>query len=232
MGLADFTRPPMDRAGASREPKRDRRDRKEPSMNRQPATRVVVIGLDCAEPSLVFDRFADRLRHLTRLRREGLWGKLRSCDPPITVPAWMSMMSSKDPGTLGYYGFRNRADRSYEKMTTATSLAVREPLLWDYLGGAGKRVILIGVPQTYPPRPVNGMLVTDFLTPSIASNYTHPPELKQEIAGLPDVHPYEFDVSDFRTPDKGKIRDALARMTDKRFALAGHLLTTKPWDFF
>ena len=75
-------------------------------------------------------------------------------------------------------------------------------------------------------------MVTDFLTPSIASNYTHPPGLKDEIAGLPDVHPYEFDVSDFRTPDKGKIRDALVRMTDKRFALARHLLKTKPWDFF
>src|SRR5215212_9132740 len=173
-----------------------------------PATKVVVIGLDCAEPSLLFERFADRLPNLTRLRREGAWGKLRSCDPPITVPAWMSMMSSKDPGTLGYYGFRNRADRSYERMTTATSLAVREPLLWDFLGAAGKRVILIGVPQT------------------------HPPELKAEIAGLPDIHPYEFDVSDFRTPDKAQIRDALVRMTDKRFALARHLMTTKPWDFF
>jgi predicted AlkP superfamily phosphohydrolase/phosphomutase len=196
------------------------------------ATKVVLLGLDCAEPSLVFDRYADRLPNLSRLRASGVWGKLRSCDPPITVPAWMSMMSSKDPGTLGYYGFRNRADRSYEKMTTATSLAVREPLLWDFLGAAGKRVILIGVPQTYPPRPVNGLLVTDFLTPSIQSNYTHPPGLKDEIARLPEVHPYEFDVSDFRTPDKGKIRDALVRMTDKRFALARHLMTTKPWDFF
>jgi predicted AlkP superfamily phosphohydrolase/phosphomutase len=193
---------------------------------------VVVIGLDCAEPSLVFERFAGRLPHLTGLRRRGLWGKLRSCDPPITVPAWMSMMASKDPGTLGYYGFRNRADHSYDKMTTATSLAVREPLLWDYLGAAGKQVILIGVPQTYPPRPVNGLMVTDFLTPSIASNYTFPPELKQEIAGLSAVHPYEFDVSDFRTPDKAVIRDALIRMTDKRFALARHLVTTRPWDFF
>ncbi len=197
-----------------------------------PATRVAVIGLDCAEPSLLFDRFADRLPNLTRLRRGGAWGKLRSCDPPITVPAWMSMMTSKDPGTLGYYGFRNRADRSYERMTTATSLAVQEPLLWEILGAAGKRVILIGVPQTYPPRPVNGLMVTDFLTPSINSNYTHPPELKLEIAGLPEVHPYEFDVSDFRTPDKGKIRDSLIRMTDKRFALARHLLTSRPWDFF
>ena len=50
---------------------------------------------------------------------------------------------------------------------------------------------------------------------------------------MADVHPYEFDVSDFRTPDKTKIRDSIVRMTDKRFALARHrLLTTKPWDFF
>jgi predicted AlkP superfamily phosphohydrolase/phosphomutase len=201
-------------------------------MFREPSPKVVVIGLDCAEPSLVFEQFADRLPNLTQLREKGVWGKLRSCDPPITVPAWMSMMSSKDPGTLGYYGYRNRADRSYEKMTTATSLAVREPLLWDHLGAAGKQVILIGVPQTYPPRPVNGLMVTDFLTPSIQSNYTYPAELKNEIAGWPDVHPYEFDVSDFRTPDKGKIRDALVRMTDKRFALSKRLLTTRPWDFF
>lgn len=203
-----------------------------PVSHQDRAAKVVVIGLDCAEPSLVFDRYAHRLPNLTALKERGVWGKLRSCDPPITVPAWMSMMSSKDPGTLGYYGFRNRADRSYEKMTTATSMAVREPLLWDYLGKAGKRVILLGVPQTYPPRAVNGLMVTDFLTPSIESNYTYPPELKQEIAGLPDVHPYEFDVSNFRTPDKTVIRDSMHRMTSKRFALARHFLTTKPWDFF
>jgi predicted AlkP superfamily phosphohydrolase/phosphomutase len=194
--------------------------------------RVAVIGLDCLEPSLAFDRFAHRMPNLTRLRERGVWGKLRSCDPPITVPAWMVMMSSKDPGTLGYYGFRNRADHSYDKMTTATSRAVTEPLIWDHLATAGKHVILVGVPQTYPPRPVPGVLVTDFLTPSIESNYTHPPELKAEIANLPEVHPYEFDVSDFRTPDKSKIRDALWQMTRKRFALARHLVSTRPWDFF
>jgi predicted AlkP superfamily phosphohydrolase/phosphomutase len=193
---------------------------------------VAVIGLDCAEPSLAFDRFAHRMPNLTRLREGGVWGKLRSSDPPITVPAWMSMMSSKDPGTLGYYGFRNRADHSYDKMTTATSLAVKELLLWDHLGRAGKQVILIGVPQTYPPRPVHGLLVTDFLTPSIESNYTYPAELKTEIAALKGVHPYEFDINDFRTPDKSKIRDGLWRMTAKRFHLARHLLTTRVWDFF
>jgi predicted AlkP superfamily phosphohydrolase/phosphomutase len=194
--------------------------------------KVAIIGLDCAEPSLVFDRYAKRLPNLSRLRDQGLWGKLRSSDPPITVPAWMSMMSSRDPGALGYYGFRNRADRSYDKLTIATALAVKEPLLWDYLGKAGKQVILLGVPQTYPPRPVNGLMVTDFLTPSIESQYTYPPELKQEIAALPDVHPYMFDVGGFRSNDKDKIRDDMHRMTVKRFNLARHLVTTKPWDFF
>lgn len=195
------------------------------------ASKLAVIGLDCLEPTLAFGRYADRMPTLSRLRREGAWGTLRSCDPPITVPAWMVMMSSKDPGTLGYYGFRNRADHSYEKMTTATSMAVKEPLLWDHLGAAGRRSILLGVPQTYPPRPIDGLVITDFLTPSIESPYTYPPELKEEIAGLPEVHPYEFDVS-FRDDDKGRIRDDIVRMTDKRFALARHLVTTKPWDFF
>src|SRR5437868_15092807 len=142
--------------------------------------KVLVIGLDCAPPALVFEQWREELPNFKRVMDDGVWGKLESCIPAITVPAWMSMMSSKDPGTLGYYGFRNRADRSYEKMTTATSLAVREPLLWDFLGSAGKRVILIGVPQTYPPRPVNGLMVTDFLTPSIASNYTYPPSLTDD----------------------------------------------------
>src|ERR1051325_6105566 len=150
--------------------------------------KVVVIGLDCLEPSLLFEKFHGQLPNLERLQKRGMWGRLRSCDPPITVPAWSSMMSSKDPGTLGIYGFRNRSDHSYDKLTFATGAAVREPRVWDYLSQAGKQVILLGVPQTYPPRPTNGLVVGCFLTPSIDNNYTHPAELKHEIAQL--VHPY------------------------------------------
>jgi predicted AlkP superfamily phosphohydrolase/phosphomutase len=70
--------------------------------------KVAVIGLDCAEPSLVFDRWAADLPNLRRLADSGLSGRLESCMPPITVPAWSCMASGKDPGTLGVYGFRNR----------------------------------------------------------------------------------------------------------------------------
>ncbi len=44
------------------------------------------------------------------------------------------MMSSKDPGKLGFYGFRNRADHSYDGMVFATSDRVKEDRLWDILG--------------------------------------------------------------------------------------------------
>jgi hypothetical protein len=115
--------------------------------------KVVVIGLDCAEPKLVFERFRGKLPNLDRLMDRGVRGRLRSCDPPITVPAWSVMMSSKDPGTLGIYGFRNRSDHSYDKMAFATGAAVREPRVWDHLGKAGKKVIALGVPGTYPLGP-------------------------------------------------------------------------------
>jgi predicted AlkP superfamily phosphohydrolase/phosphomutase len=192
--------------------------------------KVVVIGLDCVEPKLLFERFRGQLPNLEGLIARGTSGRLRSSDPPITVPAWASMMSSRDPGALGIYGFRNRADYSYEKMTIATGASVKVPRVWDHLSQAGKKVILVGVPQTYPPRPVNGVMVSCFLTPSIDSNYTYPPELKEEIARL--VHPYMLDATNFRTEDKGRLRDDLFKMTEKRFTVARHFLHTKPWDFF
>lgn len=192
--------------------------------------KVVVIGLDCAEPSLVFGRFRHRLPTLSRLAEQGLRGRLRSCDPPITVPAWMSMMSGRDPGVLGVYGFRNRADRSYSRLALANAASIREPLVWDYLAGAGKRVVLLGVPQTYPPRPVNGCLVSCFLTPSAESAWSYPPELKQELTQR--FGELLFDVPNFRTDDKSRLRDDLYRMTAQKFAVARHLLTTRPWDFF
>jgi predicted AlkP superfamily phosphohydrolase/phosphomutase len=143
--------------------------------------RVMVIGLDCAAPELVFDRWLNDLPNLRSLYQQGLHGELRSCDPPITVPAWSVMMSSKSPGRLGVYGFRNRADYSYDRYSIANSLAIKEDRLWEILSREGKRSIVIGVPGTYPPKPLNGTMVTDFLTPDTSCEYTHPPEFKKEI---------------------------------------------------
>ena len=115
-------------------------------MNRR--KKVLVIGLDCAPPELVFEQWRDELPNFKRVMDHGAWGKLESCIPAITVPAWSSMMSSKDPGTLGFYGFRNRGDHSYDKNTLANSNSVKTDRVWDVLSRAGKKVITVGVPQT------------------------------------------------------------------------------------
>lgn len=192
--------------------------------------KVVVIGLDSAPPQLVFDRWRDELPTLGRLMATGAWGPLESSNPPITVPAWSCMMSSRDPGELGIYGFRNRKDHSYDGYTIANANAIRVDRAWDVIGRAGKQVILLGVPQTYPPKPVNGCLVTDFLTPSTQSQYTHPPALKEEVERVAEG--YVLDVEDFRTPNKQALLDRVYAKTRKHFRVARHLAATKPWDFF
>jgi predicted AlkP superfamily phosphohydrolase/phosphomutase len=112
------------------------------------ASRALVIGLDCAAPQLVFDQWLDQLPTIRGLTERGAWGVLRSCDPPITVPAWSSMTSSRSPGSLGFYGFRNRRDLSYEKLVFADSRSVRVPRVWDLRSTRGRPVHVLGGPQT------------------------------------------------------------------------------------
>ena len=190
----------------------------------------MVIGLDCAAPELIFGKWLNDLPHLKALCEEGTHGLLRSCDPPITVPAWSVMMSSKSPGRLGVYGFRNRADHSYDRYSIANSLAIKEDRLWDILSREGKRSIVIGVPGTYPPKPLNGTMVTDFLTPDTSCEYTYPPEFKADIQR--EVGEYILDVRDFRSGNKEKILADIYEMTRKRFQLARHLLAKDDWDYF
>lgn len=192
--------------------------------------RVVVIGLDCADPQLVFDRWLDDLPTIKKLVQAGVWGRLESSVPCITVPAWMSMMTSKDPGQLGFYGFRNRGDFSYKDLSFATSLSVREPAVWDILGRTGKRSTIIGVPPAYPPKPLNGRLITCFLTPSTQNEFTYPSSLKAEVQAL--VGDYIFDVKDFRTEDKGYLLRQVYEMNRRRHQAAMHLLKKQDWDFF
>jgi hypothetical protein len=110
------------------------------------------------------------------------------------------------------------------------STAIKEPRLWDLVTRAGGSSIVLSVPGCYPPRPLNGVMVGCFLTPSLDSKYTYPAALKDEIADV--VGEYLFDTKDFRTDDKEYLLRQVYEMTDRRFALAEHLLETKPWTLF
>lgn len=191
--------------------------------------KVLIIGWDCAPPDWVFDKWIDNLPTLKSLLKRSLYGNLQSTIPPITVPAWQSMLTSKDPGQLGVYGFRNRKDYSYDGQYFSNGADILEPAVWDILGRYGKKSILVGVPQTYPPREINGHMVTCFLTPSIKSQYTYPNELRDEIEK--NIGEYIPDVKHFRTDDRDFILKQIYEATKTRFKTFRHLLKNKEWDF-
>lgn len=191
----------------------------------------MIIGLDCAAPELVFDQFAGKLPTFDALRQRSRWGRLESVKPPITVPAWACMMSGKDPGRLGIYGFRNRASHGYDDLQTARSDSIKEPLLWDILGTLGMQSIVIGVPPGYPVKPVRGIRIGCFLTPHTnGDDWVAPPALASELRKA--VGGYEVDVENFRSPDKERLLADIFALNERQFDAAEYLLAKKPWDFF
>ncbi|GMV99432.1 MAG: hypothetical protein AMXMBFR84_05710 [Candidatus Hydrogenedentota bacterium] len=190
--------------------------------------RLFIIGLDCADPQFIFGSAAFKLPNLNRLMTSGAYGPIRSCDPPITVPAWSVLFSGKDPGELGCYGFRNRVDHSYAPMVNADASWIQTPRLWDTLSRRGLSSIVVGVPQTYPPKPVKGWLVSGPETPDDDADCTYPKILKQEL--LSSVGELLFDVHDFRNLPPDRLIAACHRLMQNRFAVTRHLMDTKPWD--
>jgi predicted AlkP superfamily phosphohydrolase/phosphomutase len=199
----------------------------------QQGPRVAIIGLDCGAPKLLFEDLADEVPNLRKIFANGMYGDLASITPPITVPAWACAMTGKTPGQLGIYGFRNRKDTSYDGLQVATSLSVKEPAVWDMLGAAGKRSLLIGVPPGFPPpKEFPGWRVACFLTPPSAERYAFPAELETEIEEELGENEYIFDIPNFRQQGADFVMDQIFKMTERRFQVARRLIKTKPWDFF
>lgn len=187
---------------------------------------MVIIGLDGLEPSLVA-RFAGELPTLARL---GAVRRLASCEPPITVPAWACMVTGVDPGMLGLYGFHDRSAWDYRSRRLASSHAFTEPPLWALANRAGLRARIMGVPPTYPARPLNGALISCFLTPDDQAVFTWPESLGAEVRG----QGYVFDTPEFRVDEDAKadLKADITRMIERRFAVARDWLARDDWELF
>ena len=111
--------------------------------------KIVVLGLDCAAPEILFGD--ERLENIRCLMDAGCYGRLESIIPPITVPAWICMATGQDPGMLGVYGFRNRADRSYDRLQIVNSRSIDAVAIWDQVAREGGKSVIIGVPPISVP---------------------------------------------------------------------------------
>lgn len=189
--------------------------------------RVLLLGLDCVPPHLAFERYRAHMPNLTRLCARGAFGPLRSTIPPITVPAWTAMVSGRDPGELGLYGFRKRVSGSYA-LSLVDSRDVEVERVWDVLARRGLRSSVLAVPPSFPPFPVRGELLSCFLTPSADQPHTYPAPLAGELAAR--FGPYVPDV-EVRAHERDGLEASLAAMTRQHFAIARHVWSTREPDF-
>ncbi len=192
---------------------------------------MAIIGLDSIPPEMMFEKLLDKLPNVKRMYERGMHGNLESCNPPITVPAWMVMMTGMNPGKLGIYGFRHRRGFSYNEGYIVNSTSVKQDTIWDYLSRLGKKSIVLGVPPGYPPKHIeNTDVVSCFITPSADKPFTSPPELKEGVLSAAGGK-YIFDVT-FRTENREEIKKELFELLHKKFDVAEYLAKTRPWDFF
>lgn len=191
--------------------------------------KVFVIGLDSAPPELLFGKFLDNLPNIKKILSKSIYGPMQSCIPAITIPAWMVMATGKTPGELGLYGFRHRKSGTYNEIWIAHSKMIKEKAVWDYIAEKDKKSILVGVPPSYPPKKINGYLISCFITPDASSEYTYPSELKKEIEKL--VGEYIFDVP-FRKEDRDWVLENIWKMTKQRFEVIRYLIQEKDWNYF
>ena len=192
--------------------------------------RALVIALDGATFDLIGPWIEDgSMPNLARLRREGVSGELRSILPPVTAPAWCSFMTGKNPGKHGIFEFLMREPGSFDEIPVNSRLRAGKTL-WQLLGDAGRKVLVVNVPVTYPPAPVNGCLIGDFLTPMGARDFTHPPELLDEIEEA--TGPYQLYHVEVYRPGRGEaVLDELDRVLEANRRANRWLLENKEWDF-
>ncbi len=192
--------------------------------------RLLIIGLDGATFEILNPLLdAGRMPHLKRFMENGVWGVLNSTQPPITPAAWTTFMTGKGPGRHGILDFETY-DPTTHCLTFNSTYEIREKTLWQLLSEKGLRVGSISVPMTYPPKPVNGFMISGFETPSTDAQFTWPPELKEEIFRLiPDY--------DYRTNWRRTAIGRRARLADNLEYIAtsfdhGALLTRYCGDKF
>jgi predicted AlkP superfamily phosphohydrolase/phosphomutase len=201
--------------------------------------RIFMLGWDGATFDLIRPwAAAGKLPHIARLMESGAHGPLRSTLPPWTFPAWTSFMTGKNPGKHGIFDFFRARPGSYE-LEFVNGGHRRGASFWKVLSDAGRPVVSISLPCTYPPEPVNGVMISGFDFPGegpgsdVDPSGMYPRALYDEL--LKNVGRHPIDSSIIKEINRGEFDVVMERMLGtirRKAATAQYLLRSRPWDCF
>jgi predicted AlkP superfamily phosphohydrolase/phosphomutase len=193
--------------------------------------RITLIGLDGATWDLIRP-WADsgKLPTFKFLLSNGVWGFSESTIPPLSPSAWVSIYTGCMPSKHGIFGFVKRKANSYFYRPISSN-DVKKPTIWEILSKYGKRSIVINAPFSYPPKRINGVLITGLGTPSLASNFTFPSSYKDFIVNNFPKYDVDFDEELLLVSDKPE--DFIRKITDvtlEQKRLTEYFFENEKWD--
>lgn len=190
--------------------------------------KAVVIGLDGVPFSLLQKLILKGIMpNFAKIASQGVFVPMETTFPEVSSVSWTSFMTGKNPGEHGIYGFMELKPGSYQ-MTFPNSGNIRAKTIWEHLGEEGKRSVVLNLPQTYPAKPMNGILTSGFVALDL-KKATYPDSAYEYLNKIG----YKIDV------EAEKAQTSLAALADdinltftKRREAFLHFLTTEPWDLF
>jgi predicted AlkP superfamily phosphohydrolase/phosphomutase len=191
--------------------------------------KVLVVGIDGATFDLIDPWVREgRLPALASLLERGARGPLRSTVIPNSFPGWTSCTTGVNPAKHGIFNALIRKELHSYKMSVVNARDIRVERIWQILSRDGFRVGVMNVPCSYPPVEVNGYLIGGMLSPSLDSDFTHPPGIMKEIVA--ETGDYVIDLQTKHIP-REQMRDELLYSVDKRGDAMRYLLREHDVDF-
>ena len=156
--------------------------------------RTLLIGLDGATFSIL-DSLIEQgiMPNLERLLAAGTRAELASVVPPLTPPAWTSLMTGRSPGSHGIFDFLR-----FELTTEDRHLRVMDArdvaceTIWSMVTHHGLRATVLNFPLTYPPPSIAGYVVPGWVPWRHLRLACHPADLYDRLKALPGFDPREL----------------------------------------
>ncbi len=200
--------------------------------------RVFIVGWDGATFDLIEPWVAEgKLPNIAEVLRNGAHGELRSTLPPMTFPAWSSFMTGKNPAKHGIYDFTRQRPGTYD-LEFVNGGQRKAASFWKLLSDAGRKVISISVPCTYPPEKVDGVMLSGFDAAGLGGSSSkldargmHPPQMYDELEGAVGGHPIgSFPVAEINAGDPEAAVKKILDVIGRKAATAKYLIQKYDWD--
>ena len=169
-------------------------------MSKRIAKKVLLIGWDAADWKVIMPLIKQgKMPTLAKFISEGVHGKIKTLDPPLSPMLWTSMATGYRADKHGVLGFiEPLADNSGIRPVTSTTRKVRA--IWNILHNQGMRSNVIGWWPSNPAEPINGVMVSNLYQQAnkpikekweMPDGTVHPVELSEKLKEF-RVHPQEL----------------------------------------